>query len=175
MVANDLLAFKDIVLDPNNITPPEYKERLESICESFSHVFSPRFKGYNGRDGAVKAVVNMGPALPPQNKGRLPQYNQDRLDIMRDEFDELEELGVFITPEDADVIVEYLNPCLLAKKERGGYRLVTEFGEIARYAKPQPSLLPDMNSVLRWLAQWKYIICTDLCKTYYQVPLDHSQ
>ena len=29
-----------------------------------------------------------------------------------------------------------------------------------------------MNSVLRWLAQWKYIICTDLYKAYYQIPLD---
>ena len=55
---------------------------------------------------------------------------------------------------------------------RRGFRLVTDFGEVARYAKPQPSLLPDMNSVLRWLAQWKYIICTDLCKAYYQIPLD---
>ena len=172
MVANDLLAFKEIVLDPDNITPPEYKERLECICESYSHVFSPKFKGYNGRDGAVKAVVNMGPALPPQRKGRVPQYNKDKLDIMQDKFDELKDLGVFIRPEDADVIVEYLNPCMLIKKTRGGYRLVTEFGEIARYAKPQPSLLPDMNSVLRWLAQWKFIICTDLCKAYYQVPLD---
>ena len=171
-VTDDVLAFKEIVIDPDNITPPEYKEKLECICESFSHVFSPKFKGYNGRDGAVKAVVNMGPALPPQRKGRVPQYNKDKLDIQQDKCDELEDLGVLRKPEDVNVEVEYLNTCMLVKKPRGGYRMVTDFGEIARYSKPQPSLLPDMNSVLRWLAQWKYIICTDLCKAYYQIPLD---
>ena len=65
LVHDDHLAFKDIQIDPDNITPSEYKEKLECICESYSHVFSPKFKGYNGRDGPVKAVVNMGPALPP--------------------------------------------------------------------------------------------------------------
>ena len=172
LVSDDHLAFKDIQIDPDNITPPAYKEKLINICESYSHVFSPKFKGYNGRDGPVKAVVNMGPALPPQRKGRLPQYNKDKLDILQTKCDELEDLGVLRKPEHVDVKVEYLNQSMLVKKPRGGYRLVTDFGEVARYAKPQPSLLPDMNSVLRWLAQWKFIICTDLCKAYFQIPLD---
>ncbi len=174
MIHDNKLAFKDVVIDPDNITPPQYKERLESICDSYSHVFSPKIKGYNGRDGAVKAVVNMGPVLPPQRKGRMPMYNKDKLNLLQSKFDELEELGVFMKPENVNVTVEYLNPSMLIKKPRGGHRLVTDFGEIARYAKPQPSLLPDMNSVLRWLAQWKFIICTDLQKAYYQIPLDPS-
>ena len=172
MIHDNHLAYKDVVIDPDNITPPEYREKFESICDSYSHVFSPKIKGYNGRDGAVKAVVNMGPVLPPQRKGRVPMYNKDKLNLLQSKFDELEELGMFAKPENVNVSVEYLNPSMLIKKSRGGHRLVTEFGEIARYAKPQPSLLPDMNSVLRWLAQWKYIICTDLHKAYYQIPLD---
>ena len=172
MIHENHLAYKDIIIDPDNITPPEYKDRLESICDSYNHVFRSKIGGYNGRDGAVKAVVNMGPVLPPQRKGRVPMYNKDKLNLLQSKFDELEELGVFAKPEDVNVIVEYLNPSMLIKKPRGGHRLVTEFGEIARYAKPQPSLLTDMNSVLRWLAQWKYIICTDLQKAYYQIPLD---
>ncbi len=68
--------------------------------------------------------------------------------------------------------IEYLNSSFLVKKPRGGYRLVTDFGDVGRYSKPQPSLMPDMDSILRTIAQWKYIIQTDLCKAYFQIPLD---
>ena len=171
-IKDDHSAYLEVVIDPNNITPPEFKEMLENLCESYKHVFSPKLKGYNGRDGAVHAFVNMGPVLPPQRKGRLPMYNKDKLDQLQDKYDELEALGVIGKPEDINVKVEYLNPSMLIKKQRGGFRLVTDFGEVAKYAKPQPSLLPNMDSTLRALAQWKYIICTDLCKAYHQIPLD---
>ena len=114
----------------------------------------------------------MGPVQPPQRKGRLPLYNRDKLELLQQKFDELERLKVFAKPEDIGVHVEYLNPCFLVSKPRGGHRLVTDFGEVARYAKPQPSLLADMDSTLRTIAQWNHIICTDLCKAYFQIPLD---
>ena len=37
------------------------------------------FKGYNGAVGEFKSHINMGPVLPPQRKGRLPQYSRDKL------------------------------------------------------------------------------------------------
>ena len=173
-IKDDSLAYKDISIDPQNITPLEYSERFKSICESYSHVFNTKFRGYNGRDGAVKAIVNMGPVLPPQRKGRMPLYNKDKLLLLQNKFDELEELGVFEKPENIGVNVEYLNSSFLVRKPRGGYRLVTDFADVGRYSKPQPSLLPDMDSTLRSIAQWKYLIQTDLCKAYFQIPLDPS-
>ena len=49
------------------------------------------------------------------------------------------------------------------KKPSGDYvyRLVTAFADVGRYSKPQPSLLPDVDSVLRSMAQWKFIIVSD--------------
>ncbi len=38
-------------------------------------------------------------------------------------------------------------------------------------AKPQPSLLPDVDSTLRTIAKWKYIIVSDLTSAFYQIPL----
>ena len=172
VVKDDPSAYKQISIDPQNITPNEYKLKLECLCESYSHVFNPKFKGYNGRDGAVKATVNMGPVLPPQRKGRMPVYNKDKLQLLQNKFDELEELGVFEKPENVSVNVEYLNSSFLVRKPRGGHRLVTDFGDVGRYSKPQPSLMPDMDSILRTIAQWKYIIQTDLCKAYFQIPMD---
>ena len=134
-------------------------------------MFNPEIECYNGASGPFKAKVNMGPVEPPQRKGRLPQYSRERLVELQQKFDELEELGVFKRPEDVGIAVEYLNPSFLVKKSNGGTRLVTTFGEVGQYSKPQLSLMPDVDSTLRLIGQWKYIITTDLTSAFYKIPL----
>ncbi len=62
----------------------------------------------------------------------------------------------------------------LSKKPNGGFRLVTAFADVGRYSKPQPSLMPNVDATLRLIAQWRYIIATDLTKAFYQIPLSKS-
>ena len=90
---------------------------------------------------------------------------------MQQKFDELEELGVFKGPEDVGISIEYLNPSFLVKKANRGSRLVTAFGEVGRYSKPQPSFTADVDSSLRLIGQWKHIITSDLTSAFYQIPL----
>ena len=113
----------------------------------------------------------MGPVEPQQRKGRLPQYARNKLVDLQNKFDELEKLGVFKRQEDINVCVEYLNPSFLVKKSNGGYRLVTAFADVGRYSKPRPSLMPDVDSTPRQIAQWRHIITTDLTSTFNQIPL----
>ena len=89
-------------------------------------------------------------------------------------FDELEQVNVFRRPEDLGITVEYLNPSFLVKKPSGGHRLVTAFADVARYSKPQPSLMPDVNTTLRTITPWRYLIKTDLTQAFYQIPLSQS-
>ena len=91
---------------------------------------------------------DMGPVLPPQRKGRVPQYSRNRLEDLQQKCDELEAMGVPAKPEDLGVTVEYLNPSFLVKKPSGDFRLVTAFSEVAKYAKPQPSLMPNVDNTL---------------------------
>ena len=161
-----------VTVDPDNLLDGATKCQFEALNREFKHVFDPNFPGYNGASGPFKAMVNMGPVLPPQRKGRLPQYARGQLEELQSKFDELESLGVFVRPEDVDVSIEYLNPSFLVKKSNGGTRLVTAFSDVGRYSKPQPSLLPDVDSTLRVIAKWKYIISTDLTSAFYQIPLD---
>ena len=135
--------LQNISLDPQNITPAPFKKKLYDICQTFTSVFETNFSGYNGHSGHVTASVNMGPVQPPQRKGRLPFYNSDKLDLLQQKADELENLNVLKKPEEVGVVVEYLNTSFLVRKPRGGYRFITDFAEVGRYAKPQPSLLPD--------------------------------
>ena len=85
----------------------------------------------------------MGPVEPP-----LQKYARDKLIKLQEKFDHLERLRVFCRPEDVDITVEYLNPSFLVKKPNDGSRLVTAFADVGRYSKPQPSLLPDVDSTL---------------------------
>ena len=160
-----------IKLDPDNILSESMRKQFESLHRELDDVFDPSYKGYNGAVGPFQAVVNMGPVLPPQRKGRVPQYARDKLVELQNKFDELEGAGVFKRPEDIGVNVEYLNPSFLVKKSNGSFRLVTAFSDVGRYSKPQPSLLPDVDSIIRTIAQWKYIIVSDLTSAFYQIPL----
>ena len=164
----------NVSIDPDKQLPSEYRDAFVELHAEFDDVFSDKLDGYNGSHGNFKAVVNMGPTLPPQRKGRLPQYNRDKLSELQDKFDELEAQGVFRKPEDIGVVAEYLNPSFLVKKPKGGHRLVTAFSEVGRYAKPQPSVMPDVDSTLRTLGQWQYLIKTDLTSAFYQIPLAKS-
>ena len=93
---------------------------------------------------------------------------------LQEKFDELEAAGVFAKPEQVNTSVEYLNISFLVKKPTGGSRLVTSFGEVGKYSKPQPSLMPNVDSVLRDISRWRYLIATDLLQSFYQIPLSHA-
>ena len=164
----------NVHLDPDRQLSPDMTAKFRAILLDFDKVFDSQIECYNGASGPFQATVNMGPVEPPQRKGRLPQYGRDKLVELQHKFDDLEKLGVFKRPEDINVSVEYLNPSFLVKKANGGFRLVTAFADVGRYSKPQPSLMPDVDSTLRQIAQWKYLIATDLTSAFYQIPLAHE-
>lgn len=162
---------RGVQVDPDNLLPPGFRDRFHSVLNQYDEVFDPAIPGYNGAVGPFEAKVNMGPVEPPQRKGRLPLYGRDKLTELQQKFDELERLGVFRRPEDVGVSVEYLNLSFLIRKQSGSYRLVTAFADVGRYSKPQPSLMPDVDSTLRQVAQWRHLIATDLTNAFYQIPL----
>jgi len=138
---------------------PDERSKFCALLEEYDEVFDPVFQGYNGAAGPFEAVVNMGPVQPPQ-------YAHDKLCELQHKFDDLEKLGVFARPEDMGIAVEYLNPSFLIKKPSGGFRLVTAFADVGRYSKPQPSLMPNVDSTLRKISQWRYLITTDLTSAF---------
>ena len=171
---SDTPSSENVLIDPDNCLSHEIKVKFKQLHLKYDKVFDPTLSKYNNASGKIEGNVNMGPVLPPQRKGRMPQYNQDKLRELQNKFDELEQSGVFAKPEQVNVSVEYLNLSFLVQKPSGGSRLVTAFGEIGQYSKPQPSLMPNMENVLRDIAGWKYLIKSDLQQSFYQIPLAHS-
>ena len=163
-----------IELDNGKLLSDDVRYQFRNLHEQYDTVFSSKIVGYNGHAGPFTATVNMGPVQPPQRKGRCPQYARDKLVELQDKFNELKAAGVFRRPEDIGVVVEYLNPSFLVRKANGGSRLVTAFTEEGRYSKPKPSLMPDVDSILRSIACWKYIVVSDLTNAFYQIPLSND-
>ncbi|KAK2550541.1 hypothetical protein P5673_028741 [Acropora cervicornis] len=155
-----------VSIDPDNILSEDLRVKLRQLLQTYDRVFNPDISGYNGAAGPIQASVNIGPVQPPQRKGRVPQYSRNQLVELQAE--------VFRRPEDLGITVEYLNPSFLVKKPSGGHRLVTAFADVARYSKPQLSLMPDVDSTLRTIAPWRYMIKTDLTRAFYQIPLSKS-
>ena len=163
-----------VSIDPDKMLTESYRSKFHTLVQTYDNVFDSNIQGYNGSMGPFEAKINMGPVQPPQRKGRVPQYARDKLVELQQKFDDLEKQGVFARPESLGITAEYLNPSFLVKKSSGGFRLVTAFADVGRYSKPQPSLMPDVDSTLRNIAQWKYLISSDLTSAFYQIPLSRS-
>ena len=121
----------NISLDPDKCLDNDDIRMFNELNRKYDNVFNPSIAKYNGASGPIQAVVNIGPSLPPQRKGRLPNCNREKHLELQQKFDDLEKAGVFAKPEDVGVNVEYLNLSFLVQKPHGGTRLVTSFGEVA--------------------------------------------
>ena len=167
----DSLDYKNIIIDPDNGLSNTQRNQFNALHQKYSEVFDSRTLGcYNGASGPLKVVINMGPTLPPQRKGRMPLYNRSQLEEQQSICDELEG-SVLLKPEEVGITCEYLNPSFLIKKKSGKKRLVTAFGEVGEYTKPQPALMPNTNTILRQIAEYEEIIISDLTSAYWQMEL----
>ena len=93
----------------------------------------------------------MGPVESTQRKGRLPQYARNKLVELQEKFDQLENFGVFKRPEDVPVSVEYLNPYFPSQEIKWWF---------------PPSLMADVDSTLRHIAQWKHLVAINLTSAF---------
>lgn len=81
---------------------------FQLLLHQYDSMFESLIEGHNGHVGFFEAEVNMGPTLPPQHKGRPPQYSCNRLNEFQHKFDVLVNMGVFARSEDIGISVEYL-------------------------------------------------------------------
>ena len=102
-----------VIIDPDNVLSTSEKMSFLQLTDEFADVFGSDLPGYSGSAGSFEVSVNMGPIQPPQRRGRLPQYNKDRLRTLQLKFDELKSAGVFAKLEAIRVPVKYVNPSFL--------------------------------------------------------------
>ena len=163
-----------IDLDPDNQLNPSEKQQFINLHKGYDCVFNPNFGAYNDFSGKICANISINPVIPPPRKGKLPFYNQSNLRLLQEEADKLEALGVLAKPEDFGVDVKFALPSFLVKKPSGSYRFVTAFNELGQYARILPTVSNSCDDILRKLSSWKYIIKSDLTKSFFQIPVSKS-
>lgn len=153
---------KDIAVRPADIlglieigssVPAGIRAKFEGLHEQYVEVFGPVRGKCNGCYGKVKAVVNIGSTIPPQHRGQMPLYSRNNLLEYQDHIDELDKMRATAKPSDVGVTVELVHPSFLVNKASGGKRFVTSFTALLGYERQTPSMLPDVESVLRLIAQ----------------------
>ena len=70
------------------------------------------------------------------------------------------------------MLVQYSSRSFLVKKSSGGVRFVTAFNNVSTLVSPTKTTY--CNDVLQKLSSWKYMVQTDLTKSYYQIPVTKS-
>ena len=161
----------NIDLSASKVLTREDKSLLNDIHQEYKSVFSPGIGCYNGYSGKFSHTINIGPNLPPQRRGRIPNYSRGDKDLLQEKFDYLQKEGVFARAEDIGQPVEYVHPSFLIRKPSGGHRLVTSFGEVAEYARPQPTVNNNVEHVIQQIGQYDEIIIADISDAYYNIPL----
>ena len=161
----------NVIVDPDNLLTTAERNEFHRLHSLYDNVFNKEYGAYNGASGPYKASIGLGPRKPPPTKPMLPLYPQTNMVALQDEADKLEDRGVLGRPEVLGVEVLFSSPSFLVIKPDGTHRFVTAFNELGQYTTVLPTSSPTSDDVLRRLSTFKFIVKTDLTKSFFQIPL----
>ena len=107
--------YAQIQINDKNM-PLQMKEKFAKVNSDFKNVFNSSFLPYNDNSGIIRANLNLGPVEPCARKGKMPFYDQKNLQMLQQEADKLEKLGVLGKHEVVGVEVKYCSPSFLREK-----------------------------------------------------------
>ena len=163
-----------ISIDPDGQLDKNTIIAFRKLHLQYDNVFNPVFGVYNDASGPVRASLNFGAVKPPSTKPKLPYYHRGNMQKLQESADNLENLGVLAKPEDLGVVVKFASPSFLVEKAEKESRFVTSFVELSQYTNIPPTTSSTCDEVLRTLSSFKFIIKTDLTKSFFQIPLSKS-
>ena len=102
-------SLQKCVIDPDNLLSQEYKQCFASILGQFEDIITERPGRYNGSFGQVSCTVNMTNEPPPSIKPRLPNYSDEKLQIIAAIMDDMEKWGVLVKPEQLGVVPTHVH------------------------------------------------------------------
>ena len=158
-----------VVIDPDNQMPEEFRNSFRTTCEEFRDVINPNPGRYNNSYGDIDCSIDFCSTPPPSVRARLPNYSNEKLKLMAEQMDKMEAMGVLAKPEDAGVVPAFVVPSLLVPKpEKGEWRLVSDFTPLNIHIKKFETISPGIEEAKRTLARFKYNIEMDLSNYFWQ-------
>ena len=176
-VNNDQKVLEKVVLDPDNRLSQDYRVIFSNIIESYADIITERPGRYNGAFGQVTCSLTLTGTPPPSTRPRVPNYSQDKLDILAGIMQQMEDWGVLVKPETIGVVPTHIHPCILVPKENDKFRLVTDFRSIQGHIQQLPTVMPTTSDAMTALSASDYHIELDFSNFYWQnsIPREDSE
>ncbi|KAL3997082.1 hypothetical protein ACER0C_009738 [Sarotherodon galilaeus] len=145
-----------------HLTPQQAAELLQILRET------PSLCSVNpGRTTLVEHVIRLKDGHPIcQRPYRVPQHLVDKL---RQEVEKMLELGV-IEPSCS----EWCSPVVIIFKKDGSLCICIDFRKLNSISEFDAYPMPRIENLLEKIGAARYITTLDLCKGYWQVPLEES-
>ena len=154
-----------MILDPDGCLDQDTHEKLKALNLKFDDVFNPFISNTMVQAAKLRPLSTLAPPFLFSEKAGFPSTTGTPLRNYKTSLMSSKLPPSLQKPEQVNVHVEYLKTSFLVKKPNGGSRIVTSFGEVAQYSKPQPSLMPNIDGVLRAIGNggtWLSLICRSL-------------
>ena len=167
----------EIQIDPDNVLSEEWKQIFKDTIHSYKDIFKDSPGRYNGFFGHVTCSLTLTGNPPPSLKPRMPNYSSEKMQIMANLMDKMEDYGVLVKPETIGVIPTHVHPCILVPKSEDKFRLVTDFRSIQNHVKQLPTSMPTVSDAMTALSSADYHIELDFSNFYWQlgIPREDSE
>lgn len=120
--------------------------------------------------GKTKVITHNIRLKDPKPIRQRPYRVAERLvEPLREEITTMQDLGV-IEPSDS----EWSSPIVLVPKKDGSLRVCIDFHKINAVSRFDAYPMPCIDELLEKLGRAKYMTTLDLCKGYWQVPLEEG-
>lgn len=137
------------------------KEELQQLVNQFPALFRQR----PGRTEMCQHTIHLtDPAPSRQRPYRVPER---LVEPLKEEIKMMKELGV-IEPS----VSEWSSPMVIVPKKDGTLRVCIDFRRLNAQSKFDAYPMPRVDDLLEKIGQAQFITTLDLCKGYWQVPLD---
>ena len=177
---SDKKEHEEININYDNLNQQQ-KIRVEKAIQVHKHIFNKDLsEGYNHNSGPHFCNLNWADEKRPLSKKVIcPNYNHQLNNLLQEVCDELTDQGVLAIPQNDKVIVQYVSPCFLRKKQKAkdipnnkltkkDVRLVVNTVGLSQYLKNIPTKITRPQEVYSSLSRWNYIIKTDLHQGFFQ-------
>ena len=152
--------FQDVHLDPET---PEMHEGIKEILRKNQRVLTD----LPLRTHVATCSLDMESDRPIRTK-QYPLPFEKR-EAIEKEVEGMLKMGV-ISPSNSP----YSSPIVLVKKPDGKYRFCVDFRAVNKVLKFDAEPMPDVEYMFAKLAHAKYFSKIDLCKGYWQIPMDEK-
>ena len=159
---NVLESHRDVTINPN-LTPGQFNSVQELLFE-----FKDSLTSKPGCTDLIEHTIDLITDEPFRKRPYV--IPQPLRQTMQKELSDMLAHGV-IEPSNS----QYCSPCLLVKKsDSGTYRFVFDGRCLNKITKFDCEPLPNMNKLIETLSKAKYLSCLDLCKGFWQIPVEQK-